>query len=212
MTTLYHLLIRAERVNKNIQSQYQQLKKSLKQYENLPGYQVPVYEISFVDIKEYQREILRQKEHNPILSDAIHHRKTIEDTLLELGAVNEGIRKILPRKKDKTQNERVEHIGELVQPVHQLYTHGLFYPDNLLTGALEIAALSFATLSWLIPVLYAAQSNLSQPTLSPWLVPTAASAVMGPMLGLILNFSRFENKLPIAQAQYLDGKVREFYK
>ena len=168
-----------------------------------------------IDVEKMQKDMFYLYESNPILYDAMQGQQSIEDSLEELGHVNKGIKKILPWRKDKVNNERLEQIGELISKPSYLKTRGIFVPDNVITAGVEIAAFSFG-------VFYLGTRFLVTPNYDPEqlqndihfyhvVLPAITSVLFTFSLGSLLNYERF-TKLPIDEAKYLDGKIKELYK
>lgn len=161
---------------------------------------------------------MQEYEENPVLYDAIQRKQSVEESLQELAQVNNGIRKILPWRKNKGHNERIKQLGELVSEPDHLHTNGIFVPDNLITTGTEVIATVFG-------VSYLVSRGLltSNPEVSPeefqqttyiWQVamPIFVSVLLAPAYGLLTNKRRFFESLPTDEAKYLDAKVQEFYK
>jgi hypothetical protein len=186
--TLYERVKYVERIDENL--------------KNLVSY-------NQIDLSELQRKIFQIYDKNPVLYDAIQKKQTIEESLEELGKVNKGIRKILPWRKDKIHNERLEQLGELISEPYHLHTSGIFAPDNLITAGAEITAMAFGSSYFLLEYLFPPSPNLD-PHFKV-VMATSLSALFVPTLGLGMNLNRF-SKLPRDEAKYLDEKVQEFYK
>src|SRR3989344_4664972 len=194
---------------------YNQLKEVEEMDIKLRGLNSP----SEIDVAELQKTILGRYEENQVLYDAIRRRQTIEESLEELGRVNKGIRKILPRRKNKNHNERLEQLGELIsEPVH-LQASGIFTPDNLITTCIEIMPLAFGaaylTQRYLLPLDPAGLSSETFQRIQynyQVTIPLLFSAFGGLTFGLIQSVGRLDKLLPTKQAKYLDERVVEFYK
>jgi len=171
-----------------------------------------------INVAELQKNLLQRYEQNLVFYDAMQGKQSVEETLEELGQVNKGIRKILPWKKNKGHNERLDQLSELVSKPYHLNTSGIFMPDNLITIGAEVTALAFGTsyafAKFLMPEMYV-EPDLEFLTqnmkIHTTVIPAFMSALMAPILGLSINSKRFTG-LPIGEAKYLDGKIQEFYK
>jgi hypothetical protein len=169
-----------------------------------------------IDVPTLQRNLFQRYEGNPVLYDAMHNKQTIEESLEELGRVNKGMRKILPWRKNKGHNQRLEQLGELVSKPYHLHTDGITSPDNLITAGAEFTAIAFGISYVLSKSLITPNPDMSPEEFQQTMhflqvvVPTAMSVILAPSFGLIMNSRRFEG-LPTNEAKYLDGKVQEFY-
>jgi len=124
--------------------------------------------------------------------------------------VNKGIRKILPRRKDKIHNERINQIGKLIKKPYQLEKNGLFFPDNIINFMVEVGALSF---------LVSPSGNLllnkissQQKEIFNLYIPLFLTGTLGVGLGSLVNSYFRSGKLPFDEAKYVDAKIKEFYK
>ncbi len=173
-----------------------------------------------IDIHELQGKLFKKYQENPVLMEAIKGRQTLEESLEEIGHINKGIRKILPWRKDKIHNERVDQIGKLISKPYHLYTSGIFTPDNMITVGAWITGTSFVATYILTRLLipakpYNPDMNMEEfqmiKNTIQWLMPVIGSVCLTPILGSMANQQRF-TKLPTEEAKYLDTKVKEFYR
>lgn len=215
--TLYHRLKLVEEIYKGIEHTVRSLKSNMEKFKGLPGFSDFSIDYTQIDVSKAQRAVMEGCKGNPILSDAIQGRQTVEESLLELAEVNKGIRRFLPRKKDDSHNERLEYLGELLPKLGHLIANGAWFPDNLVTGAVESAALVFLaayiSVKFLMPGMYADPDPAiiaQDARMYQMLVPALTSAFIAPVVGLGANQGRF-TALPTEEARYLDEKVQEFY-
>ena len=169
-----------------------------------------------IKVAELQRNLFQRYGKNPVLYAAIQGRQSVEESLLELGQINKGIRKILPWGRNKGHNERLKQLGELVSEPYHLQTSGILVPDNLITTGVELIAMAFGVSYFLAKYLVAltpdTNSEEFQQTMHTLqVVMPNVTYVLAPMFGLLINSRRFR-RLPTDEAKYLDGKVQEFYK
>ena len=132
---------------------------------------------------------------------------------MELSKINKGIRNLLPRMKNKVHNERLKQIGRLISEPAYLEASGILTPDNIITTGIESSIIisglfgfSFLFLKDFLPSdisseMYRQLSNF---------VDTYTFLTV-PILSLVMNASRFKS-LPINEAEYLDEKIKEFYR
>lgn len=164
-----------------------------------------------------QKRLFEKYENNQVLYDAIQGNQSIEESVVELGEVNKGIRKILPWRKNKGHNERLEQLGELVSEPYHLHTSGIFMPDNLITTLAEGTAISFGVSYLMSKYLIVPNPDVSPEEIGQikhlveFIFPAVGSGTIGLILGWGMNLRRF-NRLPTDEAKYLDGKVQEFYR
>lgn len=164
------------------------------------------------DLK-FQKRIISDYENNPVLNDAVEGRQSISDSLSELAQINKGWKVMLPRRKNKAHNERIEQMGELISEPSGLITRGLFYPDN----AVSLTCYTAVALTILEKVLlnYDLLVGNNPIEIAKSLRDFAKTSVVGSIgMGLICGWSDNERttKLPFGQAQYLDEKILELYK
>ena len=150
--------------------------------------------------------------YNPILSDAILGVKSIESTLEDLGKKNKGLNRYLPWRKDEKHNERVKSVGQLIKEPSGLNTYGLLAPDNVFAGFGYVALASFMAgvvvqygLSPACGIQPGPNFCLNQ------VVPGIAALMIGLPFGFALNTGVRPKAIPIDQARYLDGKIKELY-
>ena len=210
--TLYEKLTGIEQINESLKNEASKLNEflNLKDYE---VYKHIVDSIPQVDIIKTQQSLMEEYEKNPVFYDAIQKRLTIEESLMELSKINKGIRKFLPRMKNKTHNERLKQIGRLISEPAYLEASGILTPDNIITTGIESSIIisglfgfSFLFLKDFLPSdisseMYRQLSNF---------VDTYTFLTV-PILSLVMNASRFKS-LPINEAEYLDEKIKEFYR
>ncbi|MFA5953290.1 MAG: hypothetical protein WC812_01730 [Candidatus Pacearchaeota archaeon] len=212
--TLYSELKESERINIAISEDYSNFVKSFKNKYRIEI--PPLGKFNGIYIPDYQKQIMSYYENNPVFCDAINGKISIEDTLNELSVVNKGIRKILPRRKDKAHNERIKQLGKLISEPSQLQKNGLLCPDNFLGFTLWGAGASFSIISPLFKImLNPAQAspeeienlnkifNVYLPLYS-----TGAISVFG---GIPMNLKQRFGKLPFEEAKYVDAKIKEVY-
>ena len=210
--TLYEKLTGIEQINESLKNEASKLNEflNLKDYE---VYKHIVDSIPQVDIIKTQQSLMEEYEKNPVFYDTIQKRLTIEESLMELSRINKGIRKFLPRMKNKTHNERLKQIGRLISEPAYLEASGILTPDNIITTGIESSIIisglfgfSFLFLKDFLPSdisseMYRQLSNF---------VDTYTFLTV-PILSLVMNASRFKS-LPINEAEYLDEKIKEFYR
>ena len=209
--TLYEKLTGIEQINESLKNEASKLNEFL----NLKDYDVYkhiVDSIPQVDIIKTQQSLMEEYEKNPVFYDTIQKRLTIEESLMELSRINKGIRKFLPRMKNKTHNERLKQIGRLISEPAYLEASGILTPDNIITTGIESSIIisglfgfSFLFLKDFLPSdisseMYRQLSNF---------VDTYTFLTV-PILSLVMNASRFKS-LPINEAKYLDERIKEFY-
>jgi len=174
----------------------------LVEVEELAKHFVIYKSLDQIDVPKTQREIFREYEANPVLNDAVSGKQTITQGLEELAKVNKGIKRFLPHKKDEAQNEKVRQMEELVSGIDDLRTRGIFYPDNAVAGAIEMAGIVFG-FTYLFKKLF----GISNSELGVRVI-TMLSPIIASLGGLALDRSDY---LPKDEAKYLDEKVGELY-
>jgi len=192
--------------NLYIPTLYKQLKDIERVYKNFEekglSHQFPIIST--------QQSLLQKYEENPIFLEAIQKRKTIEENLAELSQVNRHIFQLLPRRKNKLHNERVEQMGELISSTYQLKTRGIFAFDNAVNGVIVgglIGYLGIHVLAWLFgqgedPSVVKSNTDKILP------FATFLSAACG---GSMEHGAKRRGDLPFKEAKYLDEKIKEFY-
>jgi hypothetical protein len=191
-------------------------KVNLDVYKNLPGFKGFIGESTlFVDWEECEKCLMKPYESNPVFSDAMNGRLSIEESLKDLARIRQGMRVLLPWRKNRVHNDRLSQIGELVTYPHYLRTSGIFFPDNIVTATVESAplvyAMAYGFFNFLMPEL---DPNLVSTheikrafeTTVPWFI-----TAFTPLTGLLINQMRFTD-IPIHEAKFLDDKIREHYR
>lgn len=201
--TLYEKLIGIEEINESLKNEI----LKLTEFFNLKNYE------THVDILKTPQSLMEEYEKNPVFRDAIQKRLTIEESLMELSKVNNGIRKFLPRMKNKIHNERLKQIGQLITGPAYLEASGILTPDNIITTSIE----SLIILSGLFGASFLFLKNFLSSDIGPEMYKQLSNFadtytfLTAPSLGLIMNTERFKS-LPINEAEYLDEKIKESYK
>jgi hypothetical protein len=168
---------------------------------------------NLIDVLKLQEGLFKIYEKNPVLYDAMQDKQSVSESLEELAQINKGIKKILPWRKDKIHNERLNQIGELIHAPYHLQTTGIFMPDNLITTGVETTAIAFGMCYVLGNILTSHPISQATQSLFQFEIPLAFSALMAPVWGLMTNFQRFNNLFSISkdQAKYLDDKIKELF-
>jgi hypothetical protein len=173
-----------------------------------------------------KEELLEWAEKNPVFHDAICGVQTVEDSVSEIGEYVRGKRRFLPWGflpigKNKSHNNRINQIGELVPKPSNLYCSGIFVPNNLATvsayGALGAVGL------------YSLLSNESQGITNELIKPIVVNQInhnfniltslgllgLVSLGGLATSFERPPKKdleLPLDEARYVDSEIiNEYY-
>jgi hypothetical protein len=171
---------------------------------------------NYVNVTEIQKYLFQIYEKNPVFQDALNKRQTIEESLIELSKINTGINKILPWRKDKVHNERLNQIGELISKPYHLEKAGILAPDNAITTAIGSAVLCFGS-CYLLTKYFISQEVIDPIKLqqniqfSQVFMPTIMTAFMT-LAGVGFNYKRATGPLAIDEAQYVDAKILELYK
>ncbi len=135
---------------------------------------------------------------NPIFDRSRHNAQSIPAALEEINQVNDGIKKILPWKKNRVHNEKLSGLKELIQiPDMRLKTKGLLMPDNPTT---------------LTPLVFGVGALINLGAGSPIDWDTYAGITLGAgAIGTYLATLGAEKKMPIDQARFIESKIRQFY-
>ena len=216
--TLYQKLTCAETLNSKIRSNIDDFKEIMRPFEDLPGFlPISINEIPTIDIFETQRSLLRNYEDNPIFYDAIHGKQSLSESLEELAEVNKGVRKFLPRRRNKAHNERIGQLGELISRPNQLKAYGILALDNIVSMAVVLSTITFGAAYLLNSFLSPESSATVDPEKQVYLnkviefyMPAITLALTIPLFGFDAYKKRSET-LPFDQAKYLDGKIKLFY-
>ncbi len=214
--TLYQRLKKVETLETDLKEKVSDVLRFLDPYVILHKDPMVKIDIFNIDVEVIQRNMINEYRPNAVLDDAILGNWTIEQSLMDLSQVNKGWRKILPWKKDEEHNQRLESFKGLISYPQQLRTDGVFYPDNLITGTLEVG-LGCLVFSYIIARIIAvpnpemsAEEIQGMNHVIHYVVPGITSGLLGPIVGFSTNLNRFNN-LPIDQAIYLDQKIDELY-
>lgn len=149
-------------------------------------------------IANSMREKMRDYEKNPVFYYAINNNQSIEDTTLELSKHIRGVRSLLPKRKNKVHNERVEYLKELVGNYQNLKT-GLWhyrYLPSILGATIGVGGIVYFV-------------NNPLPIKGAQIFVLAASTFSS-IVALSTSFASVE--VPIKEAKYLDEKINELYK
>ena len=160
---------------------------------------------SNTDTSKLQRSLFQTYEGNPVFYDAMQGKQSIEGSFRKLGQIKKGIRKIIPWKRNKGHNERLEQLEELIYVPSHLHTSGIFMPDNFITAGLEIGALMFGGFYLFL------KNLIPEADLDPKSLSFGASGTCALICGVVANLNRF-NRLQNGAAKYLDEKIQEFYR
>jgi hypothetical protein len=166
-------------------------------------------------LPKLQERLFQNYEENPVFFDAKTGKISIQDSLYELGKINEGIRKFLPWKKDEEHNNRLNQLGELIPKPYHLESSGIYMPNNLVTIGIETTGIAFF-LGFLGGKFFINQESTASSEeikyvrdLLTFTIPCIVSSFVT-LFGSYINNGRF-SELPVTEAKYLDGKINEFY-
>jgi hypothetical protein len=176
--------------------------------------------IPLIETKDYQKEIFQDYMTNPVIQRALSGEKSVENSLRELGEVNQGIKRFLPKAKDETHNKKVAEMSHLIEGVEPLYTKRYFNLDNALTSAVGFGALSFGVLYGFSKLVMPELSIHPNPSeinqnlvMSEFLIPSIYLSVGGGLIaGAITSWDKVTYKPPINQARYIDDKIEEIFR
>ncbi len=198
MENLYAQLKYAEKVNGNFQEAVESANRNFKRFKNVPGYFSIISEdIPKFNVEEHQKKIIKNYETNPILIESVKGLQSIEETFLELKEQKfKGIKKYLPKRKDKIHNQRVNNLDNLVGYTH-LDTRGILFPDNFITAAIYGSAF-----------LYGVFSLLAEPNEATEHFRNIFSPLGGIMVGGVFQLTGAPTP-KIEEAKYLDSKLIE---
>ncbi|MBI2547949.1 hypothetical protein HYW21_01225 [Candidatus Woesearchaeota archaeon] len=214
-TTLYQLLIDADALNQRLARRMLHDKMYARHVGALPrDSELSLFKIQ-IDPREVQKGLMRGYETNPVFRDAIEGRKSIETSLDELAQPNTGIKKFLPRRRNRTYNARIEQLGELITEPSHLRSYGIWMPDNAVTTTLGTMVLALGIGYMLTPnTLPGIDADFSLPAMVAYLKTNKAmitgGAVVTSLVGVVVTMKRF-NSLPSAEAKYIDAKIQEVY-
>lgn len=219
--TLYQKIKESEKLNDRLKVDVKKFQESLESFKNLPGYsRISLGEIPEINVFAVQKNLIEEYKNNPVLRDAIQGKISIEDSLSELAQVNRPIWRLFPRRKNKAHNERLDQIGELLGYPYHLKTRGIFIPDNFIGGIAMCATVGYGISNILFYLSEGLAPNADYIQIAGEITslnnmrtafPALFTLVLGPILGGMMQGDRSGN-LPIDEAKYLDGKVKEVYK
>jgi hypothetical protein len=220
MKNLYYELKWADNINKHIADAVKDMHNILDTYKGLPGYhnRCMVIQRPTINTHEVQRSILKKYRHNTALVNAIRKKETVKDALERVAQENTGLKKIIPRKKDKEHNKEVESLECLVGDLEFLKCKGYHAPDNFFTlaaytiglglaGGMLLHGLVFSGIPETISeFVTAAQHYFIRDFMFPGII-------MGPALTLFVAPAaaydkRFKDKPPYEKAEYIDETLK----
>lgn len=201
--TLYDKLRMVEQLNEAARLSAEGFNNFLMEYpEFLKGVKLPeAPELHEADILALQKTIIAGYKTNPILSDALNSRKSIEKSLEELISLHDGIGFFLPRRKNYTINKKIDEIGKLIPFPEHLKTKGVFALDNLASVGSYSAIAAFGATYGLFS--YAGSFSSS---FNAWISAFFGLAI-GISAGLNASYSARTGSNPKIEARYLDRKI-----
>ncbi len=152
-----------------------------------------------------RQEIIENYRGNPLLKQVIKGESSLENICIELSAPVEGWRAQVPHQKDKTHNEKVAYLEELIPA--DFYKRGFYFPDNL-TTCISYSLLSMGgfTLATKMPTESMPQVIVSIYSMGGLLLTSFYMAIMAG-----LNSMGGKGiKQSIRKATYLDFAIKEY--
>ncbi|MBT3405075.1 hypothetical protein HN832_04085 [archaeon] len=221
MTSLYAQLKESEGINDEIRQEFDEVRKKFEGYRMFEeNYMGPTLEdLPWIDMSEYQKQIIRAYEENPVLKDAINGKITIGDSLRELSdRVDKPVWRLFPRRRNKVHNERLGQTKELVsRGLNYLRTDGILAPDNFVGMVAITAAMAYTIAPLLCNYLTGGVNPAPSAEIQAHMefmtqvFPPFMTSTAGLMMGWACQMRR-KGKLPLEEAEYLDNKVEEFYR
>lgn len=208
--TLYERLVEVGTTQAHIDaslSDYRGNVASLKNRSYVPSLNIPEIKI---DIASAQRSIFSEYKDNEFLKSALRKTKSLEESADELTEPYWGVRKYLPRLKDKYHNDKIKKLTELVPHAICFEKRGLLWPDNPLTFGLGLGSLAFGGIYFglgLLKQIVKVKDSDDTPQiilgsifqLMMTVISTAGAALAIPSMRGFLR----------EEAQYLDNKIKE---
>ena len=163
-------------------------------------------------VDELQKNVFEEYRQNPVLYDAVSGRRSIEESAKELAQIRRHFKALLPWRKNNSHNERAEQIQELIY-TPELTTHGILVPDNVLNQLLYVSGTLWAMDEVVSQYFGEGRVNLEM---------FGVGALIGG-LGIVLfnmipgkgtRYNAWRANVPemVAEAKYLDTKVKELYR
>jgi len=210
--TLYQRLIRVDSIE-STQRELERLGDERRDFETVTGFGGRHIEnILPYDCQASRKRDMGQYEENPVFRDAIKGRQSIEESLKELAQINQGIRKILPRRKNRAHNERLEQLGQLISIPDSFSADGILIPDNVITGSVEATAALFTVYSF-CELIWPKITNTDFPmSLKDMLFfSVTPSLLFGGLINFLRSFYPLQGGSFFEEAKYVDQKIQEFY-
>lgn len=184
------------------------------EHPNCPAVELcPVHSnLSEGDILSKQKKLILAYKENPFVDSSLQGKKKIEQHLAEVSQINKGIKRYIPRRKNKEHNRKVDYLGQIIGKtnVFPFYTRGIFTPDNLVTGAVGPVLVG---LTGIVIGSFTYGFNLS--AAAKLLIPTTF------LSGIFGNFGYSSRKEPYseleictdaeARARYVDRKIEDLF-
>lgn len=158
-----------------------------------------------IDVDKVHTKMIFSYVENPVISNAIKERKTVETAVCELGGYSKGWRKFVPRKKNREFNTRRNNLKVLVEPVPA--KSGFFSCDNFVAGATYAGWTIFGMFKLInhyFENLEGDQVSDNILTIQNYL--TLGAAFIG---GIAAQFGRRVSWGARDDAKYIDSKIRD---
>ncbi len=198
----------------------------LKEVEGLDEGVEDKYKLRIQPLQNLQRELfLRYVEYSKILAEAMSLRcaktqteirdlKSIEQTVDELAEPFKSYRILIPQRKNREHNEKVEGLEPLIPDIRGLKRKGLFSLDNSVTNAGILLGLAFGV--YYLSSYFPPQANdpefIVKTSRMAQALPSAVITFFAPFAALIARSHRKEAiKNSKEAAQYLDNKIKELF-
>ena len=162
------------------------------------------------DVKDAQREMfLERKFDNELVYNLLNDGDSIYDTVRFLNEDMKGIKKFLPRARDKKYNGIVKQLEELVPGANYFKRSGILYPDNFFSGGLLISGIASAGSLWVSNYVKSDEPGFS--LLAFAFMTVATMPFSGAVMQSIGRSKRFL-KQATEGAQYIDNTFERLFK
>ena len=214
--TLYENLKEAESLPDELASELTETLQSLGRFAGKSGFTMPSIDTGSIDVEAEQRKVFAKYRANRVLIMATRG-VPVEETLVEVSTVNDGLRRVLPRRKDENHNRIVTDLGQLVGYTRHYQCNGLLALDNVISGSMLMTALGVLVTSGFAALRYFGNPNIGPNDMSQLIYDASItlqyslclSAIMGPIAGGSIGSQRREGPYPITEARYIDNKIEE---
>lgn len=157
-----------------------------------------------------EKHVAKVYRKNDVLKERVKHGRKVTDALMELDEDMKGIRRILPRRRIKAYNSRVDRLAELAPASVYLARNGIWYPDNVLSGAVY-GSLALGSFMYAAIILAESGNPDTEYVKGVTQLTVPVMSIMGVIGGAAFGQSKRDGRaVSLEQARYIDKAVDGF--